>query len=67
MFSISFTRANTKFCFNLHYKVDNIYFFINGNKIFKFKADNKMLIFQLSFAPEVYLMNFVILSLKKYL
>ena len=65
MFSISFTRANTKFCLNLHYNTDNN-FFINGNRIFKFKADYKMLTFQLSFTLEVYLMNFVILSLKKY-
>ena len=33
--------ANTKFCLGLHYNVDNSYFFVNGKKMFKFKADNK--------------------------
>ena len=51
MFSINFTTANTKFCLNLHYKVDNSYFFINGNKIFKFKADNKIVNFPTQFCP----------------
>ena len=34
-FSISFTKANKKFCFSLNYNVDN------GKEIIKFKADNK--------------------------
>ena len=55
MFSISFTRANTKFCLNLHYKVDNSYFFINGNKIFKFKADNKIVKLSNSVLPRKYI------------
>ena len=40
-FSINFTKANTKFCLNLHYNADNSYLIVNGKEIFKFKADNK--------------------------
>ena len=40
-FNISFTKANTKFCLGLHYNADNSCLFVNGKKIFKFKADNK--------------------------
>ena len=39
-FSINFTKANTKFCFSLDYNADNIYFFVNGNEIFRFKPGN---------------------------
>ena len=39
-FSINFTKANTKFCFSLDYNADNIYFFVNGNEIFRFKHGN---------------------------
>ena len=40
-FDISFSKANTKFCFNLHYNHDNSYLFLNEKEIFKFKAGNK--------------------------
>ena len=30
-----------KFCLSFHYNADNIYLFVNGKEIFKFKADNK--------------------------
>ena len=40
-FSINFTKANTKFSLSLHYHADNSYLFVNGKKIFKFKADSK--------------------------
>ena len=40
-FSINFSKANTKFCFSLHYNGDNSYLFANGKEISKFKADNK--------------------------
>ena len=29
-FSINFTKASTKFCFSLHYNVDNSYLLVNG-------------------------------------
>ena len=48
-FSIHFTKANTKFCLSLCYNADNSYLFINGNKFFKFKADNKNVNFQTQF------------------
>ena len=67
-FSIYFNKANTKFCLSLHYNSDKSYLFVNRRKeIFKFKAINKMLTFQLNFVLEVYLMDVVILSLEKYL
>ena len=40
-FSINFTKANTKFCWNLHYNADNGYLLVNGKEIFKFRANNK--------------------------
>ena len=40
-FSISFSKANTKFCLNFHYNGDNSHLFVNGKEIFKCKADNK--------------------------
>ena len=39
--SISFTKANTKFCLSWHYNAYNSYLFINGKQIIKFKTDNK--------------------------
>ena len=62
-FSINFSKANTKFCLSLHYNADNSYLFVNGKEIFKFKAENRNVIFQHSFVSEVYLMDLVLLSL----
>ena len=62
-FSIHFSKSNTKFCLCLQYNPDNSYLFLNGNKIFRFKADNEMLTFQVNFVLEVYLMNLALLSL----
>ena len=39
-FSINFSKAKTKFCMSLHYNGDNSYLLLNGNGIFKFKANN---------------------------
>ena len=47
--SINFSKANTKFCLNLHYKGGNSYLFVHGKKIFKFKADNKNVNFATQF------------------
>ena len=55
MFSISFTKSNTKFC--LHYNAENSYLFVNRKEIFKFKAEKKKLTLQLNFVLEVYLMD----------
>ena len=67
MFSINFTKANTKLCLSIHYNVDNSYLFINVKEIFKFKAENKILTFQLNFASEEYLMDLMLLTLENYL
>ena len=48
-FSINFSKESTKFCLSLHYNGDNIYFFVNGKEIFKFKADNKNVNFPTQF------------------
>ena len=40
---LDFSKANTKFCLNLHYNADNSYWFVNENEIFKFKGDNRNL------------------------
>ena len=37
MYSISFTKVNTKFCLSLHYNGDDSHLFVNGTEIIKFK------------------------------
>ena len=49
MFSFNFSKASTNFCFNLHYNADKSYFIVNGQEIFKFKADNKNVNFPTQF------------------
>ena len=38
MYSINFTKKNTKFCLSLHYNGANSYLFVNGTEIIKIKA-----------------------------
>ena len=38
MYTINFTKSNTKFCLSLHYNGANSYLFVNGTEIIKFKA-----------------------------
>ena len=38
MYSLNFTKKNTKFYLSLHYNGSNGYLFVNGTEIFKFKA-----------------------------
>ena len=38
MYSINFTKANTKFCLSFHYNGANSYLFVNGTEVVKFKA-----------------------------
>ena len=38
LYSVNFTKTNTKFCLSLHYNEANSYLFINGREIHKFKA-----------------------------
>ena len=38
LYSINFTKENTKFCLSLHYNGANRYLFVNGTEIIKFKA-----------------------------
>ena len=38
MYSIYFTVTKKKFCLRLHYNRANSYLFVNGTKIYKFKA-----------------------------
>ena len=38
LYSINFTKKNTKFCLSLHYNGANSYLFVNGTGIYKFKA-----------------------------
>ena len=48
-FSISFTKANTKFCLSFHYNADNSYLSVNGKEVIKFKTDNKNVNFPIRF------------------
>ena len=38
MYSINFTKTNTKFCLNLHYNGANSYLFVDGTEIHKFTS-----------------------------
>ena len=40
MYSINFTKTNTKFCLSLHYNGTNNYLFVNGTEIYQFKAND---------------------------
>ena len=43
LYSINFTKENTKFCLSLHYNGANSYLFVNGTEIIKFKVkDSKI-------------------------
>ena len=45
MYSINFTVTNKKLCLSLHYNEANSYLFVNGTKIYKFKAkDSEILV-----------------------
>ena len=48
MYSINFTKENTKSCLSFHYNEANSYLFVNGTQIYKFKAkDSEILAYSL--------------------
>ena len=44
MYSINFTKHNTKFCLSLHYNGANSYLFVNGTEIIKFKVKDSLIV-----------------------
>ena len=44
LYSINFTKTNTKFCLSLHYNGSNSYLFVNGTEIQKFKIKDSEII-----------------------
>ena len=44
LYSINFTKKNTKFCLSLHYNGANSYLFVNGTEIIKFKAKDSAIV-----------------------
>ena len=44
LYSINFTKENTKFCLSLHYNGANSYLFVNGKEIHKFKAKDSEIV-----------------------
>ena len=38
LYSINFTKTNTKFCLNFHHNGANSYLFVNGTEIHKYKV-----------------------------
>ena len=44
IYSINFTKINTKFCLSLHYNRSNSYFFVNGTEIHKFKEKDSEIV-----------------------
>ena len=48
LYSINFTKKNTKFCLSLHFNGANNYLLVNGTEITKFKAkDSEILAYSL--------------------
>ena len=48
LYSVNFTKKNTKFCSSLHYNGANSYLFVNGTEIINFKAkDSEILAYSL--------------------
>ena len=66
-FSINFTKANIKFCFEVNYNADDVICLLMEKKSLSLKKTMQMLIFQHSFASEVYLIDLVLPCLEKYL
>ena len=44
LYSINFTENNKKFCLSLHYNGANIYLFVTGTEIHKFKAKDSAIV-----------------------
>ena len=44
LYSINFMKHNTKFCLSWHYNGANIYLFVNGTEIIKFKAKDSEIV-----------------------
>ena len=44
MYSINFTVTKKKLCLSLHYNGANSYLFVNGTKIYKFKAKDSEIV-----------------------
>ena len=44
MYSINFTKVNTKCCLSLHYNGANSYLFVNGTEIQKFTAKDSEIV-----------------------
>ena len=40
IYSINFTATKKKFCLILNYNGENIYLFVNGTEVYKFKAED---------------------------
>ena len=60
LYSINFTKNNTKFCLSLHYNGANSYLFISGAEIIKFKATDSELV-----ASPLYLGNNSVDNMKR--
>ena len=43
MYSINFSATGRKFCLSLHYNGENIYLFVNGTEMIKFKVKDSEL------------------------
>ena len=46
LYSINFTKKNTRFCLSLHYNGANSYLFVHGTEIIKFKAKDLSTVFR---------------------
>ena len=44
MYSINFTLTKNRFCLSLHYNGADIYLFVNGTEIYKFKANDSEIV-----------------------
>ena len=70
LYSVNFTKQNTKFCLSLHYNGVNSYLFVNGTEIIKFKAkDSEIVAYPLclgNISKDLFLDNMKIAELNGY-
>ena len=65
MYSINFTKENTKFCLSLHYNGANSYLFVNGKEIFIHLQQKILKLIHMNYAYEIYQKDWSVDNTKK--
>ena len=66
IYSINFTKINTKFCLSLHYNRSDSYFFVNSTEIHKFKEKDSEIV-QNNLCLGNFSKDFWVSNMKKYI